>query len=189
MRGPILLVVALSYGMTFDQGRPVDLVDLTVPSERLPDGCVLVSPAPVGLDGGRVRLSSLAGLGLPANPWIGSERSILATIRERMDGHPLVPDAPLTKSEYARFRMRLADDAEEGYAAVYGQDEVAVYAAKMVSPPKDESLSPTSRRNPRALRFTWDRIVAVVEGSRTPCFARLKSISDLSEADPARTNC
>jgi hypothetical protein len=170
MRGPILLVVALSYGMTFDQGRLVDLQDLTVPSEQLPDGRVLASPGPVGLDGRRVRLSSLAGLGLPANPWIGSDRSILATIRERMDGHPLVPDAPLTKSEYARFRMRLADDAEEGYAAVYGQDEIVVNAARLMSPPKDESFSPTTRRNSRALHFTWDRIVAVVEGRRTPCF-------------------
>jgi hypothetical protein len=36
MRGPILLVVALSYGMTFDQGRLVDRQDLTVPTEQLP---------------------------------------------------------------------------------------------------------------------------------------------------------
>jgi hypothetical protein len=47
--------------------KPVALSDLTVPQERLPAGRSI-------------------DLRVEANPWIGTDRSVVASIRERVDG-------------------------------------------------------------------------------------------------------
>src|SRR5436309_123897 len=79
------------------------LRDLNVPAERLPAGCVL-SPTPtVRLDGNKVRGGLWANL--PANPWIGTDPVMIASIRERFDPLRLLPDGPpLNARESALFR-------------------------------------------------------------------------------------
>src|SRR5687768_15642469 len=96
------------------------LQQLTVPAERLPAGCTL-SPAPAqSIDGQHVRGGLWAGLPISRNPWVGTDRQIIASIRERVDPPSELPDGPpLSRAELARARLRLADGVEAGYAAVY----------------------------------------------------------------------
>lgn len=98
--------------------RPVTLHDLTVPTDRLPTGCALSPAASLPLDGKRVRTGLWAGLPIAMNPWTGTDRPLIASIRERMDGPTLTPDGPPpTARELSRYRSRLADGVEEAYAA------------------------------------------------------------------------
>jgi hypothetical protein len=99
---------------------------LTVPLDRLPVGCSISASPPVWL-GGTVVSSS---------PWNGTDPTALAAIRERVAGSPPVPDGPpLSRSESARFRLDLAKDVEEAYAAVYrdgGPVLIVVHAVRFV---------------------------------------------------------
>ena len=99
--------------------RPVTMKDLTVPKERLPAGCSL-SPVAEVVVGNRGRGGLWADLPIPTNPWSGTDRMVVASIRERMDGPTLVPDGPPpTAREVSRYRLQLADGVEEAYAAIY----------------------------------------------------------------------
>src|SRR5262249_41271614 len=100
--------------------RVISMQELTVPSERLPSNCAL-SPAPsVQLDGGRIRGGLWAEF--PTNPWIGADRRLMASIRQRIDGPAGLPDGPpLDAKALSRYLGQLADGVEEGYGAVYLQ--------------------------------------------------------------------
>jgi hypothetical protein len=70
------IVVGLTIIIAIDGSgaqKPVALSDLTAPQERLPAGCALAAGRSIDL---RVE----------ANPWIGTDRSVVASIRERVDG-------------------------------------------------------------------------------------------------------
>ncbi|PYR46655.1 MAG: hypothetical protein DMF95_18100 [Acidobacteria bacterium] len=101
------LVLAMSVALAAGASqtappRVLSMRDLTLPAERLPVGCAL-SPAPsVHLDGSRVRYGLWSGF--PANPWIGTDRRLMASIRELVDGPATIPDGPpLDAKELPRY--------------------------------------------------------------------------------------
>jgi hypothetical protein len=107
------------------------LEELTVPSERLPTGCSLAEAT--------TNAVMWPGVRITANPWIGTHPVILSALRELMEPPSRVVDAPPpTPAERARFRLRLAEGVESGYAAVYsdGAARVLVYALKFVDKPR-----------------------------------------------------
>src|SRR5947207_12255910 len=97
-------------------------------------------------------------LSVNGNPWIGTDRPLVATIRERVDAPPPVTDGPpLSAPEATRFRLRLADGVEEAYAAVYKQDgppAIVVYGLRFANATSNEGLRRDTwiRENPKALR-------------------------------------
>jgi hypothetical protein len=134
----------------------IDLASLTVSQGRLVPGCEL-SPSPtVALEGNRV-LGGLWG-GLPRNPWMGTEPSIVADIRERVATSPPLPDGPpLSRAELARFRAQLAEDVEGAYGAVYteaGTQLTTVNAVRFkdASVPNRPGRTPISRGSVRLAR-------------------------------------
>jgi hypothetical protein len=167
----------------------ITLHALTVPQNRLPVGCTLSPSATVRLDGSRVQGGLWAGLPIDRNPWIGTHRRVIATVRERMDGSPRTPDGPpLTGSQLSQFRLHLADGVDEGYAAIYrqpgsGQELIAVYGLRFPSGGGPLESSPARRgsENPRILRVPIGPIAVVVHGDGGECFqvigAYLKSLS------------
>lgn len=109
---------------------------LTVPADRLPAGCHLPqSSSSIDADGKSVRARLWAGLPITTNPWSGTDALIVSRIRERSDPPPRSVDGPpMTSTELARARMRLADDVEAAYAAVYADEDhrlVVVTAYKL----------------------------------------------------------
>ena len=156
--------------------RVIAMQDLTVPAERLPAGCVLAPGSTKGLDGNRVQTRNWTGLRIPTNPWAGADTSLVASIRERMDGPTPVPDGPpLSPTEAARFRLHFADGVEEAYAAIYEQSEaelIVVYAARFASREKAVEYRSYSRssNNPRVIRVAVGPIVAMVQGDAGACF-------------------
>jgi hypothetical protein len=142
--------------------KPVSLSDLTVPQDRLPADCALSTRASIGLR-------------IAANPWVGTDRPIVASIRERVDVPPPVPDGPpLAPADAARFHLRLADGVEEAYAAVYDQSEargIVVYGLRFASATsRDELLRDRRiRETPRVMRIAIGPVLAVVHGDGGPC--------------------
>jgi hypothetical protein len=160
---------------------PVMMQDLTVPHERLPAGCALSPVESMPLDGHRFRGGLWAGLPIPTNPWTGTDRRIVASIRERMAAPILAPDGPpLTARELSSYRLRLADGVEEAYAAIYLQSEpelIVVYASRFAGPerPDDRPSDTRASRNPRVIRMTIGPIVAVVQGDGGQCFQAVEA--------------
>ena len=171
-RSRLMLTAALLTGLrvlVVAQGvppRPVTLTDLTVPRERLPQGCAL-SSAPV--------------LGIPTNPWNVADPAALGSLRQSMGEVPAVTDAPLTRRDASRYLSLLAEDVEEGYAAVYTQGDpeqrTIVQAVRFTRRNVDPGRP---AKPPTAVRFELGRIVVVVSGDRGECFqaveAYLKSL-------------
>ena len=142
---------------------------LTVPQNLLPAGCDLPASDVISLGGNRIRGGLWAGLPISNNPWHGSDRNVLAVIRERVAASPLVADGPpLTGKAVARFRLQTAEDVAEAYAAVY-RDEAdtigtVVYAARFTRTPVPEL--PRGAR--AAERLVRGDLVVVISGSG-PC--------------------
>ena len=134
INGLVLIAMVGALGSTgafalAEQQKPLE--ELTVPPERLPSGCSLADAT--------TNAVIWPGLRITANPWIGTDPVILSTLRELMEPPSRVVDAPPpTPAERARFRLRLAEGVESGYAAVYsdGAARVLVYALKFVDKPR-----------------------------------------------------
>jgi hypothetical protein len=139
--------------------RPVTLSDLTVPSERLPEGCAL-SAAPV--------------LGIPTNPWLGTDAKTIASLRQGMGEVPLVTDAPLTRRDASRYSLQLAEGVEEGYAAVYGPEGQRIIFRAVTFTKRNVDLG-NSARPANATRFEIGRIVALISGGNSQCFRAIES--------------
>jgi len=188
------IVLAMSIAIlsgTAPSLRPqlVKMPELTVPAERLPTGCVLSPGGTAGRDGNKALIRSWAGLRIPSNPWAGTDRPLVASILERMDGPTVMtPDGPpLSPGEAARFRLHFADGVQEAYAAIYEQSEaelIVVYAARFASSEKAvESRSYSAwSNNPRVIRVAMGPTVAMVHGDSGPCFnavgAHLRSLAN-----------
>ena len=160
----ILLVLATAE--TRGQGAIV-FESLTVPQSRLVAGCSLSPTDTVSLGGNRMRVGLWAGLPISSNPWQGDVRSIVAAIRERVVPSPQTPDGPLlSRAELARFRLQLAEDVEEAYAAIYadaGTHLVAVYAVRFkTTPVPDQPRGAAASRG--SVRLTRGNTVVVVSG-------------------------
>jgi hypothetical protein len=165
--------------------QPVTMPELTVPAERLPTGCVLSPGGTVRLDGNKVRMRNWAGLRIPTNSWAGTDRPLVASIRERMEPTVTPDGPPPSPSEAASFRLHFADGVEEAYAAIYEQSEtelIVVYASRFASSEKAvESRSYSGwSNNPRVIRVAMGPILAMVQGDVGPCFnavgAHLRSL-------------
>ena len=165
-----LLLTGLRVAVVVAQGvppPPVALTDLTVPRERLPQGCAL-SEAPV--------------LGIPTNPWNVTDPAALASLRRSMGEVPAVTDAPLTRRDASAYQLLLADGVEEGYAAVYAkgapEQRTIVQAVRFT---RRNAYPASPMKLPNAVRFEIGRIVVAVSGDRDECFqaveAHLKSLS------------
>ena len=97
---------------------------LTVPAERLPEGCRL-EPASPGF---------VMGPGLRENPWIGTRPPTLASIRLTVE-YPNGPTYDLPNGP--ALRARLTEDVVEGYRARYVAAtawKVEVYAVRFNDP-------------------------------------------------------
>lgn len=169
----LLISASIASAVAMNQGlpSPVALQDLTVPASRLPAGCGLSAAASV-IDGNRVRGGMWAGLEIPTNPWAGTDRRIIASIVERMGGAPLVPDAPLSASERARYRLRLADGIEDAYAAIYTSSDsalVVVYALRPASGGESFAVNAIRRRRDAFTAIDIGPITAVVTGNAGAC--------------------
>src|SRR5262249_22580328 len=150
------------------------LGDLTVPSDRLPQGCALSPSASVRESANRVRGGLWAGLPIRSNPSTSSEPSVIAAIRVRITG-PLVTRDPPALSEHglARFQLQLADGIDEAYAAVYlefeTQELVTLYGLRFAeASAADEFWNNTAartRKSPRVTGVLLGPIVAFGIGS------------------------
>jgi hypothetical protein len=182
------IVLAMSIAIVPDMAqsvlpRLVSINDLMVPPDRLPAGCTLSPSDSVHLDGSRVGGGLWAGLPITSNPWTGTDRSIVASIRERMGGPPLEPDGPpLDRPAASRYRLLLADGVEEAYAAIYSTQSdstpIVVYASR---------FTPTARPFYRSRPAPNHRVEigpfdVVVSGDGGQCFqaveAYLKSLAN-----------
>lgn len=155
------------------------LADLTVPAERLPTGCAL-SPSPSMRTGDNTMRAGLwAGLPISSNPWTGIDRAIVASIVERVIDPPRMPDGPPpTPREVARFRLRLADDVEEAYAAVYtdgGPSLITVNAIRYADATQLPPSRSSNRVSPSGFRVAFGRTVLTVSGSDGPCLQAVEA--------------
>jgi hypothetical protein len=153
------------------------LQDLTVPPDRLPEGCALTPPNE-RLDGNRIR-GVWAGLPVPTNPWAGPDKRIIATIRQVADPSPPLPDALRSMREARRYSLLLAEGVEEGYAAIYSQSGssrlLVVYALRLA-----EGESPLHRwsaaraEDPGVVRIENGSVLVVASGDPSPCFDAIR---------------
>jgi hypothetical protein len=112
------------------------------------------------------------GLEIPTNPWSGTERSIIASIRMRVFGPPMTPDGPpLTGNEARRYFLQTADGVDEGYAAFYHErskpDVVAVYGLRFADL---RGLDWANLPGLRAHVVIMGSTVALVTGVGDECF-------------------
>ncbi|MFN2444576.1 MAG: hypothetical protein ABR606_03165 [Vicinamibacterales bacterium] len=139
---------------------------------------VALAEDPARLDRSGQLFRLWTGLPITANPWIGTDAPMVATIRERIDGPALVPDSPpLTTRQRARHRLQLAEGVEEAYAAIYAHgeaeaDPIVVYGLRRADAqtPAEQSRAPRASENPRIIRVAIGSIVAVVHGDGGKCF-------------------
>jgi hypothetical protein len=171
---------ASAFGVTQNlPARPIALQDLTIPKDHLPASCALPPGDSNRQPDGRISGGQWAGLPITTNPWMGTDRRVIASIRDRVDPPPPVTDAPLTAAEASRYFLRLADGVEEGYAAVYLQegsnDSVVVSALKFAATERPFYTSTDAKASPRpTTRIEIGPIVAVVTGSGE-CFQALEA--------------
>jgi hypothetical protein len=144
---------------------------LTVPADRLPVGCTL-TPSDSVHEGGRLIGGQWAGVPIPTNPWRGSDRPIVAKLMERFLGSIAEPDAPpMTAAERSRFRLALADDVTEAYAAIYSG--IIVQAMQLNQPDQDRIRRMRNETARLGGTVVWSDAqgAIVVNGPRNECFA------------------
>jgi len=182
----ILVAIASGMSLSIAQQSYTPLIEvqaLTVPAWRLPQDCA-ISPRSV-LTTDNTRPANWAGLKIPTNPWNGSDKPLLATIRERTGGTAQPPDGPpLTTRQAASYRLHLADGIEEGYVAVYAPTQdpqssrlVVVYALRFSegAQPSDSSATTETTSSSQIARMWVGRTLVVVHSHNEPCFRAIGS--------------
>jgi hypothetical protein len=191
----IVLVVVLGSVMCTSAGvtqsarqRPIAMTDLTVPKKRLPAECTLSSRTSIeayffatrmGGPEDRATILNIWGGGNAdrANPWIGTDISKIANIRQRLSASPLLPDPP-------RFGPALlAEGVEEAYIAIYSNQSdltkpIVVYALRFAATTKRPFYPPGTASN---RRFEIGPVNGIVSGDDGQCSqtvgAYLKSLA------------
>ncbi len=171
-----LVVLAFTTTLTGFPSQSTVAVGLTLDTltviKGLPAGCSLATDKPV------------IGLNLPvqidSNPWRGTDRSILASIREVMYGSPRLPDGPpLSAAELSRFLFRLSHGIDEGYVALYqqqGSEDLEVRAltfSKGEPFPRHGNMARIDSR--RVVWLESGRTAIVLYGDESPCFSAIQS--------------
>lgn len=117
---------------------------------------------------------------IDSNPWRGTDRSIIASIREVMYGAPRAVDGPpLSGAEFSRFFFRLSHGIDEGYVAFYrqqGSEELAVHALTFSSSepfPARRNMARADSR--RAIWLEHGRTAIVLYGDEGPCSRAIRS--------------
>jgi hypothetical protein len=162
----VVLVGAAAVLVAAAHAQPgIPLAALTVPGDDLPPACALTrDPAE----------STRAGAQAPRPaPWIGSDPSRLAAIRQAITGPLPVPDAaPIDRPE--RFWLELAAGVEEGYTASYAtgakRPAVIVMALRYASGHIDEPVPGRRSGTRREYRLVAGNVVAVARGPEGACF-------------------
>lgn len=148
------------------------LVVLTVPASQLPTGCALkpAEPDPPSVGSpSLVARPSWVPAQPPVNPWSGSDRSLAASIRARIDATPRVPDGPPVDAAGIRaWQLKWADNVVDAYHATYlasGASPIEVLAVRF----NDAALAregpvPGTRPPPRGMvtRVVLGPMVALV---------------------------
>ena len=155
--------------------------DLTVPVERLPEGCAFAPR----LRKGRNPLQPTWGP-FPANPWIGTEKGLMGLVRQIMDlSRMTIPDGPAPDAAgIERYIAGLTEGVEEAYAAIYEQDEkdvVMVHAVRYAQPQPFPDPAPVWGPGVNSARISIGAINVSVVGSGG-CFSavseHVKSLAD-----------
>jgi hypothetical protein len=137
------------------QVRLGTLQELTVPPDRLPNGCSIAAHGPYG-----------------PSPWHGSDEPRLARIRAEFGPREPVPDGPpASRRELARYYLQLAEGIAEGYSAFY-QDEspnlIQVVALRFANDQLADAWPGAAvRRSVR--RLTYGPLVIVVANGDGAC--------------------
>jgi hypothetical protein len=187
----VLLSALPALGAGPSASRQIELSSLAVPVSSLPTGCQLED---VGSMLSRRSADTdspwLHPPGILANPWIGTDKRVLAWIRGHVDP-PLAfspPDAPpLSAREERDLTLGLADGIVDGYAATYRDSQnrdVSVQAVRFMpgAAPYADQLTAglgNSRETPRwfaAIEQTRTDIGStrvVIYGKAGPCSSAL----------------
>jgi hypothetical protein len=166
----LLVAGALTADLTIGQGR--QMTDLTVPAQRLPPGCRLSTPPdPIPGDG---RVEGVSWSGFPTNPWMGTERRLVGSIRQRIEAPlPILDAAGPSRAAQSRTLLVLAEGLAEGYAAFYAQPDsaqVAVYAVRWSG--RDRA---SFGQSDRSSRIVIGPIVARVWGDGGRCARQIEA--------------
>jgi hypothetical protein len=143
----LALASCLLVNATTGATQPVmNLSALTVPPDRLPPGCMLAPEdrSAANPPQGAAVVAAPPGIMAPTNPWVGTDRQIVAAIRQRIEGARPEPDGPpLDLAAAAAYRLKWADHVVEAYRARYrsgDESAIDVFAVRF----DDEALaSPT----------------------------------------------
>jgi hypothetical protein len=166
----VAITIATALTVPMRAQSEILLTTLTVPPQRLGSACRLSPSATITLDSSRMRGGLWAGLPIGRNPWQGTEPAAIVAIRQRLEVSTRPPDGPpLAGTELARFRVQLADEVEEAYAAIYTNDNlhlVTVYAVRFTELPDAHRQK---EAQPVPTRFTRGRTVVAVAGDRGEC--------------------
>jgi hypothetical protein len=165
----LALSVFLVLGTCAAKGQGDVILDrAAMPDGQTVSGCSLSPSSNFALNGNR----EVVGEAPVANPWRGADARYVVNIRERLEGVAPLPDGPpLTQTELARFRSKLVEDVEEGYAAVYGAagaQPVTVYGLRFKTAVPRELTRETAMKG-AALHIVRGRTVLAVYGERGRC--------------------
>jgi hypothetical protein len=169
--------------------RSVTLQDLTVPKDRLPDGCGLkvvepgwqsVSVTPAQNSQGVHAIGPITPWmqpqGVTVNPWTGTNRPILVELRRSIDGpheFPVLDAPPLTPGEASSMWAQFANGVQEGYAATYAQTggrDLGVWAVKFAQTPERHLDFPGDKHSsPATTVLTMGLIRAALFGDGGAC--------------------
>jgi hypothetical protein len=182
---PTGVVVAYTIAI-LAQGRSVPTQEATLqqltPTTGPPANCDLVpvqgEPLSVGL--------TLPNVTVRSNPWTGSDRKVVAGIREVIYGAPRLPDAPIMSlPALATFLLQLAEGVEEGYVAAYehaGSLRTFVYGLRFSDGVRLPEVPSVRSGHATLAWIQTKRLVAVVHGGNGECSkavaAHVKSLVD-----------
>lgn len=176
MTAPMLAILALTLLQVSAQSDPFSA--LAVPESQLPPGCRIAAAPENPRSDGAVRPGRWTALPIDSNPWRGTDRIVVAAIRERVDPPQMVPDGPpLHPRDLAAFRRNLADGVAQAYAAVYESDDrrqVAVHAVQFQSRTSFEAATARLKKR-QVFRDSATRTLVAVTSYGSPCGAAIEA--------------